>query len=418
MVHLLTYNPGDCTQPLLSQIFVIVKNRSFVRVLSNIDPGGIPLKPIHPKSWFSAGTVVLFLMSCAVAQIAPGQSNAGAGAALQKAHAGVPQSVVNSLSSLPEADVIIYASPQRILSEAAARLMQPAEIAEMHGAFADLKNSIGLDPATIDYIAVAIRFNKPSADLSFVAPDALTVIGGDFSAESLLTVARLYLQDRVHDEQYGSKTMTLMRIDSIAEAAEKNPMLKSFVEIGAVQLNANTIAIGNLDYLKAAVDAANGKGRIGATALTSLLRDPDALVSAAGSPLTSFAKSFGLQGTQTTPRESRCDTRFGDFYSAVTMNGTNFSFRGAMNADNPDTAKIIDGLIAGLLQQGVDSVPDKNAQTLLKSIRIMAKESEIILEADVPAQTVADFIREQTKATPPPAKAKPMPRRKRKPIRR
>jgi hypothetical protein len=205
---------------------------------------------------------------------------------------------------------------------------------------------------------------------------------------------------KFRDEKYGSKTLTLLTIDAITKAAEQNPMLKSFSEIGFLALNANTIAIGNSAYIRSAVDAGDGKGRITAAAIESLLRDPGALMSSSGSPLTSFAKGFGLLGTEASPRESRCDSKFGDFYSAITMDGTNFTLRGAMNADNPDTAKIVNGLLSGLLQQAAGAVPDKNAQTVMKAIKMTPKESEVVWEADIPQQVVADFVREQMAPKP------------------
>ncbi len=75
-------------------------------------------------------------------------------------------------------------------------------------------------------------------------------------------------------------------------------------------MNENTLAIGNLPYLKSAVDAAEGTGRINPATLDSLLRDPNALIAASGTPLASFAKAIGLFGTETTPRDGRCDTSF------------------------------------------------------------------------------------------------------------
>jgi hypothetical protein len=150
-----------------------------------------------------------------------------------------------------------------------------------------------------------------------------------------------------------------------------------------------------------------------------LLRDPNALISAAGTPLASFAKSFGMMGLENTSRESRCDTHFGNFYAAVTMNGASFSLRGAMNADNPDTAKIIQGLLWGLMQQGIGSVPDKDAQTMLKALKMTARESEILVEADIPDKVVADLLKSATapKTTAPKTEAAPKtaPRR---PVRR
>jgi hypothetical protein len=334
------------------------------------------------------------------------------------ANKGVSQTVLSSLSTLPEADTLIYFNSQRILNEAAPRLMPEKDLADMRKAFADVKQSAGVDPSKVDYVLIAVRFRKPTAELSFMPPEFLAVASGDFSADSLVVLARLAADGKLRDEKYGTKTLGLMTIDPIAKEAEKNPILKSLSEVGVVPLNATTIAVGTTAYLKAAVDAGDGQGRISPESLNSLLRDPTALVSIAGSPLTSFSKSFGLLGTEANARPPRCDSRFGDFYAAITMDAANFMLRGALNADNPDTAKIIHSLFGGLLQQAISSVPDKTAQTALKSLSITPQDNEIVLRADVPQQTVLDFIKEQTapkkREAAPPAKPvrKPVVRRR------
>jgi hypothetical protein len=94
------------------------------------------------------------------------------------------------------------------------------------------------------------------------------------------------------------------------------------------------------------------------------------------------------------------------------MEGTNFSFRGAMNADNPDTAKIINGLVSQMFQQAINYIPDKDAQSVFKNIRVLPKESEVVFEADVPQSTVATFIRERSKPKVP-AVSKPATKPKR-----
>ena len=317
------------------------------------------------------------------------------------APAAVAQNSQAALASLPEADMLIYVSPQRILNEAAPRVVLAKDIESMRAGFAEMKKSVGVDPAAIEYLVLAVRFQKPAGDLSFVAPDVMAVVGGDFSSESLMSLGQLYLQDKVRVEKHGSKTITMMKIDPIAAQAEKTPILKPFAEIGAVPLGPNSLAIGNLRYLQSAIDAADGgTGRINPAALQSLLRDPNALIAASGAPLAAVAKSLGLLGLENTSREWRCDSGFGNFYAAVTMTGTNFSLRGAMNADNPDTAKIINSLLSGLMQQGISAVPDKNAQTILHSLKMSARDSEIVWEADIPEKVVADYLKPSPKDAP------------------
>jgi len=333
----------------------------------------------------------------------------------------VAQNNAAALASLPEADAVVYISPQRILNEAAPRVMAPADLTKMRDTFAELKKSAGIDPSSIEYLVVAVRSNKPATDLSFVAPDVMAVIGGDFSSESLMSLAQLYLQDKARVEKYETKSIMVIKVDPIAAQVEKNPILKPYSEVGIVALTANSIAIGNLRYLESAIAATEGNGRISAATLQSLLRDPNVLASASGAPLAAFAKSIGMTGLENTSRASHCDTPFGNFYAAITMTGTNFSLRGAMNADNPDTAKIINNLLAGLMKEGISSVPDKQAQTILQSLKMSARENEIVWEADIPEKTVADFIRSTaakpvTQVTAPAPKPviqkKPLPRKR------
>jgi hypothetical protein len=125
------------------------------------------------------------------------------------------------------------------------------------------------------------------------------------------------------------------------------------------------------------------------------MRDPNVLISIAGSPWGSFAKSFGMMGTAGDARPPRCESRLGDFYAALTMDATDFKLRGMMNADNPNTAKIITNLLSGFLQHGISAIPDKSAQALLKGFALTPENDEVVLQANFPQQMVVDMIRKQ-----------------------
>jgi hypothetical protein len=307
------------------------------------------------------------------------------------------QGVINSLSQLPEADAMMYINPQRIINEVLPKFLTAKDLEEMHKGFEAAKTQAGIDPAKIEYLVIAIRFKKPTADLNFQAPELMVVSSGDFSAEALLGLARMASQGRLRDEKYGNKTIGLMTIEPIAKESEKNPLLKSFTELGVVALNANTIAAGSPGYLRAAIDAGEGKDRISSAAINWLVRDPNALLSFAGSPWGSFAKSFGMLGTEATPRAPRCESKIGDFYAALTMDATNFMIRGVSNADNPDTAKILANLYTGLLQYATSSIKDPIAQSVLKGLSITAEGDEVLTRADFSQQMVIEMIKQQMK---------------------
>jgi hypothetical protein len=305
------------------------------------------------------------------------------------------QAVLGSLSSLPEADMLIYINPQRIINEVVPKVLPAKDVEEMRKAFDDVKKNVGINPQNVEYIVLAVRFKKPTDDLNFQPPEFMVVASGDFSAESLIVLARMATDGKLRDEKYGTRTMGLMTIDPIVKEAEKNPFLKSLTEMGIITLNANTIAAGTPSYLRAAADASDGKERISAATLNSLVRDANALVSISGTPWRSFAKSFGILGTASNARAARCESNIGDLYAAITMDATNFMVRGAMNADNPDTAKIFSNLYSGLLRYATSSIPDPAAQTMLKGLAITAEGNEVMLRADFPQQMVLDLIHKQ-----------------------
>ena len=289
----------------------------------------------------------------------------------------------------------------------------------MRTGLSEVKKNAGFDPANIDYVVIQVRFKKPAADLSFSLPEFMLVARGEFDVMALLQLAGEASKGKMRNETYGSKTLLLMTIEDIAKEAEKTPLLKSLSEVALVALNNDTIAIGTTAYVKAAIDAAEGKGRINPDLLNSVTRDPTALVSSAGSPWTAFGKTFALLGTENNPRAPRCDTKLGDFYASITMDATSFKLRGAMNADNPDTAKIIKSLLASVLQQAISSIKDSKAQSALSSLVITPTDTEVLLQAEVSQQTVADFIRDETtkkkQAASSPATsapAKPTPKRR------
>jgi hypothetical protein len=330
-----------------------------------------------------------------------------------------PQDAAAALASLPEADILVYLNPRRILNEAAPRVLPQKDLDNLQRGFAEMKTKAGIDPAAIDHVVLQVRFKKPADDLSFSLPEFMLVATGDFDGAAVLQLAREAAKGKLREETYGSKTLNVFPIDDVARQAEKTPILKSLSEIAIALVKGDTIVVGTTNYVKAAIDAAEGKNRINAELLNSALRDPGALISTAGSPWTAFAKTFALLGTQSHPRPPKCDTKLGDFYGAITMDAQSFKIRGAMNADNPDTAKIIKSLLSMTLQSAMSTIKDSQAKDALNRLVITPTETEVLIQADVSQQAIADFIRDsgmpkkdEAGVTSPVPESKPKPHRR------
>jgi hypothetical protein len=364
---------------------------------------------LHHQKHFSLLTMFAFGVVLTLNVTMYAQQAATANALAPVPQPAAVQGAAAGLSNLPESDTIFFMNPRRILTEAMPRVLPQKDVDELRTGLAALKARAGIDPQLLDFLVVQVRFRKPAADLSFSLPEFMMTASGDFDGATLMQLIREAAKGQMREEQYNSKTLNVMSIGPLAAEAQKTPILKSLSEVAIVLLNGNTIAVGTTAYVKAAVDAQSGQGRISADLLNSAMRDPTALIATAGSPLTAFAKTFALLGTENNPRPSKCDMKLGDYYGSVTMDATSFKIRGAMNADNPDTAKIIKSLLSMGLQAALANIKDSQAQSALRGLTITPTETEVLVQADISQQTVADFIRDtmapkkQEAVTAPPA---------------
>src|SRR6476660_5546239 len=138
-------------------------------------------------NFLAAFLLVTLLIGQTVLAQNPVAINAATAANVGSATLSTPGAqIASSLASLPEADTIIYINPQRILNEALPKFMPAKDVEDMRKGFEALKTQAGVDPTKVDYIVIAVRFKKPTADLNFQPPEFLAVASGDFNADSLL----------------------------------------------------------------------------------------------------------------------------------------------------------------------------------------------------------------------------------------
>jgi hypothetical protein len=304
------------------------------------------------------------------------------------------QTVMTSLATLPESDAIIYVNASRILNEAMPRLVPEKEMQDIRSGLEQLKAFTNIDLKNMEFMIMAVRFNKPAGGVMNPIPQAIFITRGDFDAKALLGMATMMSEGKLKEEAFGSHSLHVLKLGDISSDAAKNPFGAAFAELAAAALDGNTLVVGNLSYVKAALDAADGNGRIKPETLSVLLRNPNVLMSVAGSPMTGFAKSFGLRMADHMDTANGCGTRFGDFYVSLDMDAQNFRINGAMNADNPDTASMMRNMFAGYIQQGKGMVPDKDAQAVIDQLKLTAEGSEVLVEIPIPQEMAARFIRD------------------------
>ncbi len=316
------------------------------------------------------------------------------------------QANMESLSTLPESETLVFLNAPRIVNEAIPRLLPEKEGRDFRAGLDSVKAFTGIDLRNLEFIVLAMRFNKPSGGMIYPLPEAMFAMRGDFNAEGLIGMAMMASEGKLKEEKYGSHNLNVLKLEDIAKGASKSPFGANFSEIAIATLDPHTIAVGNIAYIKAALDAADGRGRIKTETLQSAMREPNALISISGSPVMSFAKSFGLRMADNHDNNCNCGTRFGDFYVGLNMDAQDFKLMGAMNADNPETAVIIRNMLNGAFEQAKTMVPDKDAQKIFNEMKLIAEGSEVLLQASLSQDMAAQYVREMMAPKPKP---QPMP---------
>ena len=315
------------------------------------------------------------------------------------------QSRIESLSTLPESDVVLNVNVARIMNEAMPRLMPEKDLSDLRSGMDFIKNFTTIDLRNVELAMVALRFNKLSSGITLPIPDAMFITRGDFDAKAVIGLATKMLEGKLREEKFGDHNLYLYKVSDISKDANLALFGAAFSEIAITSLDASTLAVGNTNYIKAALDAADGRGRIKPEMIASLMREPTSLISATGSPLVALAKSLGLRMAES--RDPNCMTRFGEFYMSLAMADDVFRINGAMNADNPETARLLKNMISGLMQQGKSSLSDKQAQSIVDDVKLSVEGDEIMIASSITQEMATRFIREMLAPKPPAKTAEP-----------
>ncbi|HEV2704968.1 MAG TPA: hypothetical protein VGV59_03530 [Pyrinomonadaceae bacterium] len=340
-----------------------------------------------------------------------------------------------ALSTFPDAHVLLYVNSRRWTTEALPRIVPPAELQKIFGE----AQKVGFDPKSISYIAIGARFN-PENPNPFSIPDVVVVINGDFSADALVSMARIAGQGKYTEETYGTRTLNIFdfnapkqpstqKTSADGQNTQQGPpapgqgssMPFAIPKVALTALDANTLLLGVTPYVKAAIDARDGgQGRLRAEVLDLATRQPDMLASLIAEVPEALTRQLQtLGGMPKNDELTRLATAIKRIQLALTMNATDFGVHSVVGTDTPEHARALNGMISmgiGALRAAVekdmaDDAKAKNTKDLPINRAVLAAVSrttntangtEIQLSTTVPQTTIAELVRAQTapKAAP------------------
>lgn len=302
------------------------------------------------------------------------------------------------LSNLPDADLVVMLNPSRIVSEAMPKLLPAKDNQQLQDGLGQLKQMLAVDVKQMQYIAIALRMKKPGADM-IPMPDVLLVIKGGLNAGTLAGLQLLAGPD-VRSEKYGNRDVLSYTIKEVARQSEKMPFLSGLSEVSATALHDDLIIVGTPGFVRAAIDADEGRGRMNPELARSVTRDPENLITVGGSFITALSRAIALISPDR-PNSCECLNRFGQMYGGVKMIDGGLRITGAMNGDNPETAGILKNLISFALKQAQNLAPDADSKAALAGMNISVEGSEIVGSGDISAQMLTALMQKATSPSTP-----------------
>jgi hypothetical protein len=345
----------------------------------------------------------------------------------QAAAAQAPSDPRRALTSMPDSQAVLYLNARRIISEVLPKLMPPADYQEM---LADAQK-FGFDVRGIESVAVGARLADPAPANGL--PEFVVFIRGNFNADTLLALGRVAAgaqNVRARSETYGSKTIEIVDLQAFssppdgaaAGADAPKPSQMPYPEIAVTALDSSTLVAGVPSYVRAAVDAAGGRGVLKSTLVELAAREPQSLWSlTVETPpdLYGHLRKFGA------PASEEAEQMLGwvkQLSLAQGMDALNYTLSATVLTDAPEHASAFSGLVRmGLLaaQSALSAEAAKQTPThkdyrrtraALDTIKTFVNRTEgntLILKATASQAAVAEFVKQEFAPAKPAARPKP-----------
>jgi hypothetical protein len=312
------------------------------------------------------------------------------------------QDARSALSNFPESQAVLYVNARRLINEAAPSVVPPEVL---NKALNDARQFIDLNG--LDYVIAGARLRGEVSMQNL--PEVLLIVRGNFSADGLLSAARMAGQGMYVQETYGGKTVNVFTLNKPA-TTDGGQTSKKFPidQVAAVALDANTLAIGIPAYLRDAIDAsAGGQGaRLKPELVDLAVRDENTLVSIVTEvppAMSQHLRKFGMPPNA--EMESMLDA-VRQVQLSVQMLPALFGVQTIIRMDSSEKAMALSGLVnmgarflEGQLQKEVEKTNKDEkavgALRVLKSLTNASRGNEVVLNVSFQQAALAEIIKKE-----------------------
>jgi hypothetical protein len=309
----------------------------------------------------------------------------------QRQRTSPPSAAASIASYLPASDGVAIIDVKRMLNETMPRILgsDPAKLAQGAAEVEKFKTKTGVDLRSFDRVAMSVRYTYPNATTTKL--ETVAIAHGTFDARAITASARANGKS-AREEKYRGLTITVIAVnDQIKLLGLWNMEIN---ELAICPLDQNSLALGSLDTVKAAIDA--GKtGRAPAELIALATKDPTAVMGF-GANLTPELLAKLDVGNDTIAKDV---SSIKQAYGSIGSTQSDVTMTLVARTDSADAAKNLSDTIEGLRQLGALftgrlAEPRKTlAESALNNLKVTTRGTELEIRTQVAAANLSALIK-------------------------
>jgi hypothetical protein len=299
----------------------------------------------------------------------------------------------NPLSYLPAADGIALIDVRRMLNETMPRIMagDPAKLAQANAEIDKFKMRTGIDPRAFDRVVLGMRYTYPSARVTKL--ETVAIAHGTFDAKALAAATRSAANGTYREEKYRGTTIMIVTINDQMKLLGLWDI--RFNELAMCALDANSLAIGTLPNVRAAIDAGPKGSRANGDLLSLATRDPRAVIGFGANLPRELMTNLGV-GNDTIAKDAGSIRQV---YGSMGSTESDVSLMLVARTDSVEAANNLNDTVTGLKQLGglligrLAPARKALAQSALDNLKIITRGTEVEIKTQVAAVNLASVIK-------------------------
>jgi hypothetical protein len=311
-----------------------------------------------------------------------------------------------ALAALPASDFVISIDVQRGLNETLPSLLasNPALLAKMNAHLDRFQKETGINPRSFESVAVGGRITASRPH------DSRTVViaRGSFNSDQLLDNAIAFAKAKgerfqKEEQQYEGKRIILINsgrdVKDEVEGGDNAPATsyKTSDKMAISVIDSNTLAVGDLEGVRAAVDASMGRERVDDELVRLATLQPNAVVGFSGKIPPSLAQKASTSGIEKYFASIR------QFYGSFSANGTDAESVVAVRTETAEQASEIGQALNTLktlssfgfsrASGGPGSAKADSLADLIKGLSITTTGNEVQINVRIPQGSLTPLMR-------------------------